>query len=156
LALFQHLPALFSQSEVGWCHTANMYLVFLIPGLTLAALAAVFHYYVFYLESFAWTAPRTRQAFGIESEEIAKIISPMAFNQGFYNAFLAIEISIGLFLLSARSTIGYTCIYAGLLSIVGAGLVLRLSSKRNKRAAFIQLLPALTSLIFITVGLSVK
>ena len=125
---------------------------FLALGLLLIAISALFHIYVFYLESIAWNKPRTRKAFGIENEEIAKVISPMAFNQGFYNLFLAIEIIIGLILIPTHSTIAYTCIYIGSGSVVGAGLVLLLSSKKSKRAALLQLLPALLALTLITIG----
>jgi len=62
-----------------------------IAGLVLAGLAALFHVYVFYLESLAWSNERTRAAFGTTVED-AVVTKPLAFNQGFYNLFLAIVV----------------------------------------------------------------
>ena len=36
-------------------------------GLILACLAAAIHIYIFYLESVAWTRPKTRAIFGVSS-----------------------------------------------------------------------------------------
>ena len=47
------------------------------------------HVYIFVLESLQWTAPRTRATFGTTLEE-AEATKLLAFNQGFYNLFLAI------------------------------------------------------------------
>jgi uncharacterized membrane protein len=61
-------------------------------GLVFAGLAALLHVYIFVMESLTWTSARTRATFGI-SEEEALATKELAFNQGFYNLFLAIEIS---------------------------------------------------------------
>ena len=53
-------------------------------------LAALLHVYIWVLESFRWTHPATRRTFGT-SESEAEITRPMAYNQGFYNLFLAID-----------------------------------------------------------------
>ena len=58
-------------------------------ALVFASLAAVLHVYIFVLESFQWTSPRTRATFGTTQEE-AETTKLLAFNQGFYNLFLAI------------------------------------------------------------------
>ena len=56
--------------------------------LVLAAVVALEHVYFLYLEMFAWTQPRTRQAFGITAE-FAEATKSLAGNQGLYNGFLA-------------------------------------------------------------------
>ncbi|HEY0217854.1 MAG TPA: DUF1304 domain-containing protein, partial [Cellulomonas sp.] len=58
-------------------------------GLVLAALAALVHVYIFRLESLTWTSERTRAVFGTTEAE-AEATRALAFNQGFYNLFLAV------------------------------------------------------------------
>ena len=62
----------------------------LILGMITAFLAAALHVFIFYIESFAWTT-RALSVFGIDRES-AEVTEEMAFNQGFYNLFLAIEV----------------------------------------------------------------
>lgn len=64
-------------------------------GLVLAALAALVHVYIFTLESLTWTSPRTRAVFGT-TPEIAEATRELAFNQGFYNLFLAVVAAAGV------------------------------------------------------------
>ena len=60
-------------------------------GVIFALGAAALHVVIFYLESIAWTSDGTLKAFNMTKEE-AESTEKMAFNQGFYNLFLAIEI----------------------------------------------------------------
>ena len=78
----------------------------------------------------------------------------MAFNQGFYNLFLALGAGIGLALLGVNSTIAHTLIFASSLSMVGAGAVLFFSVKSSRRAAMIQAGPPLLGILFLLLGLS--
>jgi len=64
-------------------------------GVIFAALAALLHVYIWVLESFLWTAPRTRATFGTSAEE-AETTKLLAFNQGFYNLFLALVTAVGI------------------------------------------------------------
>lgn len=64
----------------------------LTTGLVLAALAAGLHVLIFYLESVAWESPLARRTFGGTPEE-ARPHAFYAFNQGFYNLFLALQTS---------------------------------------------------------------
>ena len=66
----------------------------LIIGMIAAFLAAALHVFIFYIESFAWTT-RALSVFGMDRES-AEATKEMAFNQGFYNLFLAIETFVGL------------------------------------------------------------
>lgn len=131
---------------------SNMSNVLLAIGLILIALAGLFHVYVFYLESLTWLTPKTWKTFGLPSQEHAEIIRPMAFNQGFYNLFLAFGVVGGMALLGINSTIAYTLLVFSALSMVGAGLVLYFSVKTSRRAAFIQAGPPLMGLLFLLLG----
>ena len=73
----------------------------------LAVLAALLHVYIWVLESFRWTEPATRKTFGV-SERDAPVLAPMAYNQGFYNLFLAIITVVGLALLGTDGGIMVT------------------------------------------------
>jgi putative membrane protein len=124
-----------------------------IAGLVLAGLAALFHVYVFYLESLAWSNERTRAAFGTTVEDVA-VTKPLAFNQGFYNLFLAIIVVAGIIAFAANTpVVGATLVFAGAGSMIGAGLVLLLSSRDLARAALAQLVPPLLAVILLAIGL---
>jgi len=124
-----------------------------IAGLVLAGLAALFHVYVFYLESLAWGHERTRAAFRTSVEDAA-VTRPLAFNQGFYNLFLAIIVVAGLIAFAANApVVGATLVFAGAGSMIGAGLVLLLSNRDLARAALAQLVPPLLAVILLAIGL---
>ena len=124
-----------------------------IAGLVLAGLAALFHVYVFYLESLAWSSERTRAAFGTSVEDAAAT-KPLAFNQGFYNLFLAVIVVTGIIALAANTpVVGATLVFAGTGSMIGAGLVLLLSNRALARAALAQLVPPLLAAILLAIGL---
>ena len=115
-----------------------------ILGLVLAGLGALLHVYIFWLESFAWTSPRGRATFGTTTEQ-AETTRELAFNQGFYNLFLAIVTAVGILVfVLGPDDVGVTLVLAGAGSMVAAGLVLLVSSPGKARAALTQLtLPAL-------------
>ena len=82
-------------------------------ALVFAALAALLHVYIFTMESLTWTSPRTRAAFGTTPEE-AETTKLLAFNQGFYNLFLAIVTGIGITAIAlGHKGIGAALIFAG-------------------------------------------
>ncbi|MFB7843925.1 DUF1304 domain-containing protein [Microbacterium sp. NPDC056052] len=124
-----------------------------IAGLILAGLAALVHVYIFVMESMAWTSARVRATFGM-SEEEARATKSMAFNQGFYNLFLALIAVAGIvFLIAGASALGAGLVFAGAGSMAGAALVLLLSSPDKRGAALKQgLLPA-AAVILLAVGL---
>ena len=117
----------------------------LIVASVFAVLAGLLHVYIFILESVLWTTPRARKTFGL-TEPAAAQTKEMAYNQGFYNLFLAIVAVAGVIALAAGATaVGVALIVAGCGSMVAAGLVLLLSSRDKARAAITQLtLPALS------------
>lgn len=125
-----------------------------IAGLALAGIAALVHVFIFYLESLAWTGPRARATFGTD-EQTAQVTKELAFNQGFYNLFLAIAVILGIVLVAAgRTAVGATLVFTGAGSMVAAALVLLLSSPDRAAAASKQgVIPAL-GVITLAVGLA--
>lgn len=122
-------------------------------ALILAGVAALVHVYIFWLESVAWTSPRGRATFGT-TEEQARITKELAFNQGFYNLFLALVTAAGIALVAAGETaVGAALLYAGAGSMVAAGLVLWISSPSKARAALVQLTAPALALIALTIAL---
>jgi putative membrane protein len=126
----------------------------IITALVVAAVAALIHVYIFVLESVLWTTPRARATFGL-SEQQAKATAPMAFNQGFYNLFLALSIAVGIVLIAVGAVpAGAALVFAGAGSMVLAGLVLVASDRSKARPALIQLVPPLVAVVLLTVGLA--
>ena len=80
----------------------------------------------------------------------------MAYNQGFYNLFLALGALLGTVLLSANTTVGFTLMIFSAGSMVLAGLVLLMSVKNSKRAAMIQALPPFLGILLVVVGFSIN
>jgi len=125
-----------------------------IVGLVLVALAAAIHVYIFALESLWWTGERARTTFGT-SEEDARVTRQLAFNQGFYNLFLAIAVALGVLLFAlGNQLVGTTLIFVGAGSMVGAGLVLALSSPGKLRAAVVQAGPPALGLLALGLGIA--
>ncbi|MFL4474939.1 DUF1304 domain-containing protein [Paeniglutamicibacter sp. MACA_103] len=121
----------------------------LLTTMIFAGLAAAVHVYIFVLESLRWDFPSTRKAFGIKTDAEASATKPLAFNQGFYNLFLAVLTVAGMvFVLASSTTVGATLIFAGTGSMVAAGLVLLLSSPKLARAAMLQLAAPALAIVF--------
>ncbi|MDT0328394.1 DUF1304 domain-containing protein [Nocardiopsis lambiniae] len=108
-----------------------------IVTVVLAAIAALLHVYIFVLESLRWTAPSTRRIFGT-SAEAAETTRELAYNQGFYNLFLAIVTVVGLALWGPIPAAGTALILAGTGSMLAAALVLVTRDATKTRAAMIQ------------------
>jgi putative membrane protein len=107
-------------------------------ALVFAALAALLHVYIFVMESLTWTTPRTRAVFGTTAEE-AETTKLLAFNQGFYNLFLAIVTGAGIAAIAmGHKPIGAALVFAGVGSMLAAAVVLLASSPDKARAAITQ------------------
>ncbi|GAB5901352.1 DUF1304 domain-containing protein [Mycolicibacterium mageritense] len=127
----------------------------LIAGLVFAALAAVLHVYIFTMESLTWTSPRTRATFGIGAEE-AEATKELAFNQGFYNLFLAVVAAAGIVAVAlGHNAVGVALIFAGVGSMLAAAAVLLLSSPDKARAAITQGMFPLIALVLVIAALAV-
>jgi putative membrane protein len=122
-------------------------------ALVFAALAALLHVYIFVIESLTWTSERTRATFGTTPAE-AETTKLLAFNQGFYNLFLAIVTVVGIAAVALGHTgIGAALIFAGAGSMAAAAVVLIASDRDKARAAATQgTLPAI-AIVLLLLGL---
>lgn len=112
-------------------------------------LAALLHVYIWFLESFRWTHPSTRRTFGV-SEADAQVMKAMAYNQGFYNLFLAIIALVGVALMRSEHWVGSALALAGTGSMLAAAVVLVAHDRSMVRAALMQgTLPALAVLFLL-------
>lgn len=127
----------------------------LIVGLVLAAAAAAFHVFIFALESLRWTEPETRRIFGVATEADAITMKQLAFNQGFYNLFLALTVLLGVGLVIVGSpTVGLTLVFAGTGMMLAAALVLVLSDRTKVRAAAMQGTIPLLAIVATAIGVA--
>jgi putative membrane protein len=107
-------------------------------ALICAGLAAVLHVYIFVMESVTWTTPRTRAVFGTTADE-AQTTKMLAFNQGFYNLFLAVITGAGIAAIAlGHRAVGAALVFAGVGSMLAAAFVLIASSRDMTRSAVIQ------------------
>jgi putative membrane protein len=105
----------------------------------LAASAAALHVYIFWMESLAWTGPAARKTFGPATDVEVEATRALAFNQGFYNLFLAIVSVIGIVaLFVSDSAVGPALVLVGTGSMLAAAVVLLLSNPGKRRAAITQ------------------
>ncbi|AKU17521.1 DUF1304 domain-containing protein [Luteipulveratus mongoliensis] len=119
-----------------------------------AALAALVHVYIFVIESLRFTHPSTLKAFGIRSVEEAEVMKPWAFNQGFYNLFLAIITAVGLILHAGNhDEAGVALVASATASMLAAALILGGSDRSKLRGAVVQgLFPLLTVIALLATG----
>jgi putative membrane protein len=109
-----------------------------------AVLAALVHAYIFVIESLRFTTPSTMRVFGIGSIEDARTMRPWAFNQGFYNLFLAVIAVIGAVATVAATddttahAIGRTLVWTAVSCMLAAAVVLVASDRSKVRAALVQ------------------
>jgi putative membrane protein len=119
-------------------------------ALAAATVAALIHVYFFVLESLWFTRPEVWRRFGIDSAEDAEVTRSFAYNQGFYNLFLAVGIGAGVLLtatgdpVSGRAITLFAC-----GSMIAAGLVLVAHNAAFLRAAAIQAIPPLVAVLAI-------
>jgi len=120
-----------------------------------ALIAALLHVVIFVLESLIFTRPASYQRFGITSQQDAETIRPMAYNQGFYNLFLAIGIGIGIVLVHRDGDgriAGLALVVFACASMCLAATVLITTGRRYLRAALTQGTAPLLALIFIALS----
>jgi len=107
-----------------------------------AVSAAALHVLFFILESVTFSRPSVAARFGLTTPEQIAAVRPMAFNQGFYNLFLALGIVGGLALVASGSVdAGRAIVLFACACMVGAGLVLLSTNRRFVRSAAIQAVP---------------
>ena len=108
-----------------------------------AVVAAALHIWFFVMESILWRRPATWARFRLASQADADTTSQLAFNQGFYNLFLALGALGGVWLArtSGDGAVGQAIALFACACMVGAGVVLLASDRRFLPAALIQLVP---------------
>ena len=125
----------------------------LVAAAVPAVLAGLLHVYIFVLESVRWEDPATRRTFGTTAEQAAAT-REMAYNQGFYNLFLAVVTLVGVVLLGPVREAGVALVVAGTGSMLAAALVLVTSDRTKARPAAVQgTLPAVALLLLVLAGL---
>jgi putative membrane protein len=124
-----------------------------IVGVVFAVVAALIHVYIFTLESLLWSRPSTQRTFGVRDERDGEVLRPMAYNQGFYNLFLALGVLVGVVLVFADARdAGFAVTVFALASMLLAALVLVTSNRKMLRPALIQGAPPLLALVFLVSG----
>lgn len=127
----------------------------LIVGAFFVGVASLVHVFIFVLESLLWSRPSTWRRFGVHSQEESDTIRAMAYNQGFYNGFLALGGVAALVLLAVgMQSSGVVLAIFVLLCMLLAALVLITSNPRLARAAATQGLAPLIGLIFLVLSVA--
>ena len=121
----------------------------LTVALVLAALAALVHVYIFWLEALAFDSAG-RKAFGISATDAA-VMKPWAYNQGFYNLFLAIGAGVGIAVEGSNRDAGLALVVLTIGSMLAAALVLITSDRSKARGAVVQGTFPLLSLLALAV-----
>lgn len=106
-----------------------------------ALLAALLHVAIFGMESVWFMRPAVYRRFGARTPAEAEARRLFAFNQGFYNLFLALGVIAGMALLYTGShvVVARTLVLFGCACMLAAALVLWLSAGRvMRRAAMMQ------------------
>ncbi|GAA2648151.1 DUF1304 domain-containing protein [Paractinoplanes durhamensis] len=121
-------------------------------GQVAALLAAVIHVYIFVLEAVLFPKPAGYKTFGVPESDVPAV-RPWAFNQGFYNLFLAVIAAVGLILLhTGTAQAGRALVAAACGSMIAAALVLLGTNRRMIRAATVQGLAPLVAIILLVVA----
>jgi putative membrane protein len=113
-----------------------------------ALIAGLIHIMIFTMESVLFARPAVHGTFGVKASGLPAV-RPWAFNQGFYNLFLALGALGGLLVVwtgsdpAGRAVVVFAC-----ASMLAAALVLLASNAKMVRAAAIQGLAPLVALAF--------
>ena len=134
----------------------------LLLGGIAAAIGGLIHVWIFLLESVWFDRPSVHARFGVRSQQDARAVHGFAFNQGFYNLFLAFGVALGLALMvrSGGPTGTDPSLFAGgraiamfaCASMAAAGAVLVATDRRFLRAAALQVLPGLAAVVLLFLG----
>ncbi|MGO4594626.1 DUF1304 domain-containing protein [Leifsonia sp. 2TAF2] len=124
-----------------------------IIGSVLIAAAAIIHVVFFAMESVLWSSPGVWRRFGVASQRDADVVRPMAYNQGFYNLFLAGGSVVGLLLYwTTLRQVGFGLIFFCGVCMVLASLVLLTTGRRLWGAALLQGAVPLVGLILFVIA----
>ena len=113
-----------------------------------AVIAAAIHAWFFLMESVWFMRPSVWGRFGISSAEDAATVRSFAYNQGFYNLFLAVGVGIGVVLIAMGAIeAGRAITLFACASMAAAGVILYLYDRSFLRAAAIQAIPPLAAIL---------
>lgn len=127
-----------------------------VTAIVFAIIAALIHLAIFAMESVLWAKPSIWRRFGLTSQADADVVEPMAFNQGFYNLFLALATVLGLFLLGWGNPVaGKWVVLASLASMVLASVVLLITNRKMWSAVLIQGAAPLLGIAFLLAAVAV-
>jgi putative membrane protein len=119
-------------------------------AIAAAVVAGLVHAWFFVLESLWFMRPTVWRRFGLTSEADAAVVRSFAYNQGFYNLFLAVGVAIGLALVATGDPVaGRAITLFACGSMIAAGVVLVLHNPSFLRAAGIQVVPPLVAVLAI-------
>ncbi|MCD0443220.1 DUF1304 domain-containing protein [Glycomyces sp. A-F 0318] len=123
----------------------------LIAVQVLAGLAGLLHVYIWVMESLRFADPKVhREVFGVEAASV-EAVAPWAYNQGWYNLFLAVGALAGVAVVRSAPAVGWTLVVASCASMLAAALVLVLRDRAMAPSALKQgLLPLLALLLSLT------
>jgi putative membrane protein len=126
----------------------------ILASLVFAVIAALLHVYIFTMESITWARPATWKRFGITSQADAETTRPLAYNQGFYNLFLAVGALAGTVAVAlGHPAVGWTLLLSSCGSMLLASMVLALSGRKYLRAAATQGATPLIAVVLGSLGL---
>ncbi|WP_431279018.1 DUF1304 domain-containing protein [Leifsonia poae] len=124
-----------------------------IIGTILIGAAVIVHVGFFAMESVLWSSPGVWRRFGIPDQRDADAVRPMAYNQGFYNLFLAGGAAVGLVLYwTTLHQVGFGLVFFCATCMVLAAIVLLTTGGRYLRAALLQGVLPLVGLVLLTIG----
>ncbi len=123
----------------------------ILASLFFALVAGLLHVYIFSMESITWTRPATWKRFSVTSQADAETTKPLAYNQGFYNLFLAVGALAGIVVVAlGHAQVGWTLVFSSCGSMLLAAIVLALSGRKYLRAAVLQ---GTTPLLAVVLGI---
>lgn len=122
----------------------------IVIATLVVTLAAVLHIGIFVMESIGWTRRAVWRRFGVQNQAAAETTKALAYNQGFYNLFLAIGAIVGVVLFGIGwHDVGRTLIVFTLGTMAAAAVVLVTTGAGYVRAALVQGILPLAGLVLI-------
>ena len=119
----------------------------------LAGVASLAHVAFFLMESVLFSRPAVWRGFGVTSQPDADVMRPMAFNQGFYNLFLAAGAAGGVVAVATTHRVaGEAWLVLACGSMVLAALVLVATDRRFIGASLLQGVPPAAALAALAVA----
>lgn len=120
-----------------------------------ATVSAAVHVLFFYWESVVWSRPSTWKRFGVATQEQADATKAFAYNQGFYNLFLAVGAVLGSILYGVGfSDAGFALGLFSVVCMLAAAIVLMSSGRGRVGAALIQGTAPLITVVLYLVSLA--